>query len=72
MALAAGHAPDPYLMAVAVAASADFLTPYGHQCNLLVMGPGGYRFGDYARAGVPLLFIVLLVGVPALLMFWSP
>ena len=72
MALASGEAPDPYLMAVAVAASADFLTPVGHQCNLLVMGPGGYRFGDYARAGIPLLFIVVLVGVPALLLFWRP
>ncbi len=62
--------PDAFLMAVAVGAGCDFLTPIGHQCNTLVMGPGGYRFGDYARLGAPLTLIVLVVGVPLILFFW--
>ena len=63
---------DPLLMAVAIGAGCDFLTPIGHQCNTLVMGPGGYRFGDYWRLGLPLSFIVLLTGVPLILLFWPP
>src|SRR5262245_46876679 len=47
------HNPDPFLMAVAIGAACDFLTPIGHQCNMLVMGPGGYRFGDYWKLGLP-------------------
>jgi di/tricarboxylate transporter len=62
--------PDAFLMAVAVGAGCDFLTPVGHQCNTLVMGPGGYRFGDYARLGAPLSLIVLTIGVPLILYFW--
>jgi len=62
--------PDAFLMAVAVGAGCDFLTPIGHQCNTLVMGPGGYRFGDYARLGAPLSMIVILVGVPLIMLFW--
>ena len=54
-----GYNPDPFLMAVAIGAACDFLTPIGHQCNTLVMGPGGYRFGDYWRLGLPLSLIVL-------------
>jgi di/tricarboxylate transporter len=65
-----GLNPDPFLMAVAVGAACDFLTPIGHQCNTLVMGPGGYRFGDYWRLGLPLSFIVLLVGVPMIALVW--
>lgn len=65
-----GHAPDAYLMAVAVGAGCDFLTPIGHQCNTLVLGPGGYRFGDYARLGAPLSFLVVAVGVPLILLTW--
>lgn len=65
-----GHAPDAYLMAVAVGAGCDFLTPIGHQCNTLVMGPGGYRFGDYARLGAPLSLLVVLTGVPLILLVW--
>ena len=56
-----GLSPDPFLMAVAVGAGCDFLTPVGHQCNTLVLGPGGYRFGDYARLGAPLSLLILLV-----------
>ena len=62
--------PDPFLMAVAVGAACEFLTPIGHQCNTLVMGPGGYRFGDYWRLGLPLSFIVLIVGTPLIAYFW--
>jgi di/tricarboxylate transporter len=65
-----GLAPDAFLMAVAVGAGCDFLTPIGHQCNTLVMGPGGYRFGDYARLGAPLSVLVLIVGVPLILTVW--
>ncbi|EJB01447.1 di-/tricarboxylate transporter [Rhizobium leguminosarum bv. trifolii WSM597] len=65
-----GFRPDAFLMAVAIGAGCDFLTPIGHQCNTLVMGPGGYRFGDYARLGLPLSLIVVLVSVPALLAVW--
>ena len=61
---------DPFLMAVATGAGCDFLTPIGHQCNTLVMGPGGYRFGDYWRLGLPLSIMVILVGVPAIAWFW--
>lgn len=65
-----GLAPDAFLMAVAVGAGCDFLTPIGHQCNTLVMGPGGYRFGDYARLGAPLSVLVVIVGVPLILSVW--
>jgi di/tricarboxylate transporter len=57
-------------MAVAVGASCAFATPIGHQNNVLVMGPGGYRFGDYWRLGLPLSIIVLLAGTPLILYFW--
>ncbi len=69
-ATALGYRPEAFLMAVAIGAGSDFLTPIGHQCNTLVMGPGGYRFSDYPRLGLPLSFIVILVSVPALLMVW--
>ncbi len=65
-----GYRPEAFLMAVAIGAGCDFLTPIGHQCNTLVMGPGGYRFGDYIRLGLPLSVLVVLVGVPALAFFW--
>ncbi|MGB3810884.1 MAG: SLC13 family permease [Parvibaculum sp.] len=65
-----GFKPDAFLMAVAIGAGCDFLTPIGHQCNTLVMGPGGYRFGDYARLGLPLSILVIAVGVPAIMWVW--
>ena len=65
-----GLSPDPFLMAVAIGAACDFLTPIGHQCNTLVMGPGGYRFGDYWRLGLPLSVIVVVVGVPLIALVW--
>lgn len=71
-ATALGLRPEAFLMAVAIGAGCDFLTPIGHQCNTLVMGPGGYRFADYPRLGLPLSIIVIVVAVPALMVFWPP
>ena len=70
MAQTLGVDPDPFLMAVAVAASCAFLTPIGHKNNTLVLGPGGYRFGDYWRTGLPLEIIIVAVSIPAILFFW--
>lgn len=61
---------DPFLMAIAVGASAAFLTPIGHQSNTLVMGPGGYAFRDYFKFGLPVTILVLLAAVPLILYFW--
>ena len=61
---------DPFLMAVAIGASAAFLTPIGHQSNTLVMGPGGYKFGDYWRMGLPLEMVIVAVAIPLLLLVW--
>jgi di/tricarboxylate transporter len=65
-----GLRPDAFLMAVAVGAGSDFLTPIGHQCNTLVMGPGGYSFGDYWRLGLPLSIIVALAGTALIMLVW--
>jgi di/tricarboxylate transporter len=62
--------PDPFLMAVAVAASCAFLTPIGHKNNTLIMGPGGYGFGDYWRMGLPLEILVVVTAVPMILLVW--
>ena len=61
---------DPFLMAIAVAASCAFLTPIGHQNNALIMGPGGYRFGDYWRMGLPLEVVIVAVSLPTILWVW--
>jgi di/tricarboxylate transporter len=65
-----GASADPFLMAVAIGASCAFLTPIGHQSNTLVMGPGGYKFGDYWRMGLPLELIIVIVAIPLLMFFW--
>jgi di/tricarboxylate transporter len=65
-----GVSIDPFLMAVAVGASSTYLTPIGHQSNLLVMGPGGYKFGDYWRMGLPLDILIVAVAVPLILFVW--
>ncbi|MGZ8197712.1 MAG: SLC13 family permease [Burkholderiales bacterium] len=65
-----GLNPDPFLMAVAVGAACDFLTPFGHQCNTLVMGPGGYRFSDYWKLGLPLSILIVLAGTPLIAAVW--
>ena len=70
MAHTLGVSPDPFLMAVAVAASSAFLTPIGHKNNTLILGPGGYHFGDYWRMGLPLEILVVAVSVPSILLFW--
>jgi di/tricarboxylate transporter len=65
-----GYRPEAFLIATAVGAGCDFLTPIGHQCNTLVLGPGGYKFTDYARLGAPLSLLVVLVGTPLILWTW--
>lgn len=70
MATATSTNPDAWLMTVAVAASCAFLTPIGHKNNTIILGPGGYRFGDYWRIGLPLEVIVIAVGLPAILIVW--
>jgi di/tricarboxylate transporter len=62
----------PFLMAVAIGASCAFLTPIGHQNNTLILGPGGFRFGDYWRLGLPLEVLVVAVSIPMLLRVWPP
>ena len=70
MAQSLGVSPDPFLMAVAIAASSAFLTPIGHKNNTLILGPGGYQFSDYWRIGLPLEIIVVATSIPAILVFW--
>ncbi|WP_291298265.1 SLC13 family permease [Elioraea sp.] len=67
-----GASADPFLMAVAIGASCSFLTPIGHQNNTLILGPGGFRFGDYWPLGLPLEVVVVAVALPLLLLFWPP
>ena len=70
IAMGLGVSPDPFFMAVAVGASCAFLTPIGHQSNTLVLGPGGYAFGDYWRMGLPLEIMIVLLAVPLILLVW--
>jgi di/tricarboxylate transporter len=65
-----GVNPDTFLMAVAIGASCAFLTPIGHQNNTLILGPGGFRFGDYWRMGLPMDVLVIALGLPLLVWFW--
>ena len=67
---AVGANPDPFLMAVAIGASCAFMTPIGHQNNMLILGPGGFRFGDYWRLGLPIQVLVIAVSIPMLLWVW--
>lgn len=67
---AMGASVDPFLMAVAIGGSSAFLTPIGHQSNTIVMGPGGYKFGDYWRMGLPLDVIIVSVSVPLIMWVW--
>lgn len=71
VAQAVGASPDAFLMGVAIAATCGFLTPIGHKNNTIIMGPGGYRFGDYWRIGVPLEILTITVAVPATLLIWG-
>jgi di/tricarboxylate transporter len=70
VAIGIGASIDPFLMCVAIGASCAFLTPIGHQSNTLVMGPGGYRFGDYWRLGLLLELVITLVAIPLIMIFW--
>ena len=65
-----GAPVEPFLMAVAVGASCAFLSPIGHQCNTLVMAPGGYKFGDYWRLGLPLEIVIVAISVPMIMYVW--
>ena len=65
-----GTSIDPFLMAVAIGGSSAFLTPIGHQSNTIVMGPGGYRFADYLRMGIPLEIVIVGVAIPAIMWVW--
>jgi di/tricarboxylate transporter len=65
-----GAPVEPFLMAVAVGASCAFLSPIGHQCNTLVMAPGGYKFGDYWRLGLPLEIVIAAISVPMIMYVW--
>ena len=65
-----GYRIDPFLMVVAFGAGSDFLSPIGHQSNTLVMGLGGYRFGDYWKLGLPLSVMVVVFGVPLIMLLW--
>ncbi len=70
IAVTMGVSIDPLLMCVAVGASCAFLTPIGHQCNALILGPGGYRFSDYWRMGLPLEILIVIIGIPLIMLFW--
>ena len=70
LAMGLGVSIDPMLMAVAVGSSCAFMTPIGHQSNTLIMGPGGYHFGDYWKMGLPVTLILLIIGTPLILIFW--
>jgi len=70
IAVSMNYSIDPFLMSVAIGASCAFLTPIGHQCNALILGPGGYRFGDYWRLGLPLEILITIIGTPLILYFW--
>jgi len=66
-----GYAIEPFLMVVAVGASCAFLTPIGHQCNTVIMGPGNYKFTDYWRLGLPLDILIIIVSIPMILFVWT-
>ena len=71
IALELGYAVEPFLMVVAVGASCAFLTPIGHQCNTVVMGPGNYKFTDYWRLGLPMDILIILISIPMILFVWT-
>ena len=71
IAIELGYAIEPFLMVVAVGASCAFLTPIGHQCNTVIMGPGNYKFTDYWRLGLPLDILIIAVSIPMILFVWT-
>ena len=70
IAVSMGVSMNPFLMSVAVGASCAFLSPLGHQCNALILGPRGYHFGVYWRTGLPLEILIVIIGTPAIIYFW--
>ena len=70
IAMSMGANADAFLMSVAIGASCAFLTPIGHQCNALILGPGGYKFTDYWKMGLPLEILIVIFGTPLILYFW--
>ena len=71
IAIELGYSIEPFLMVVAVGASCAFLTPIGHQCNTVVMGPGNYKFTDYWRMGLPMDILIILATIPMILFVWT-
>ena len=71
IAIELGYDIEPFLMVVAVGASCAFLTPIGHQCNTIIMGPGNYKFTDYWRLGLPLDILIITVSIPMILFVWT-
>ncbi|MFW5879989.1 MAG: anion permease, partial [bacterium] len=67
-----GVSVDLFLMSIAIGASSPFLTPIGHQSNTLVMAPGGYKFSDYWRMGLPLQILIVIIAIPIIMLVWSP
>jgi di/tricarboxylate transporter len=67
-----GVSVDSFLMSIAIGASSPFLTPIGHQSNTLVMAPGGYKFTDYWRMGLPLQILIIVIAIPIIMLVWSP
>ena len=71
IALKTNNSVDIFLMAVAIGSSCAFLSPIGHQCNTLVMGPGNYKFNDYWKLGLPLEVTIIIISIPCLIFFWG-
>ena len=71
VAIETGQSVDAFLMCVAIGASCAFLSPIGHQCNTLVMGPGNYKFGDYWKLGLPLEILIICISIPIIIFFWT-
>ena len=71
VAIETGQSVDAFLMCVAIGASCAFISPIGHQCNTLVMGPGNYKFGDYWKLGLPLEILIVCISIPMILFFWT-
>ena len=70
IAITTGNSVDAFLMAISIGASCAFLSPIGHQCNTLIMGPGNYKFGDYWKLGLPLEILIVCISIPVIMNTW--